>query len=71
MKLTDDERRMFDAFRRNNPQGYSVLLGLLDRLAVDFSKECAKASTLETIYRAQGKVVAAEQLSSALKGNNV
>lgn len=67
MKLTADERRMFDAFRRNNPQGFTVFTDLLDRLAVECSRECAKAPAIENIYRAQGKVVALEQLSSVIK----
>lgn len=70
MKLTPDERRMFDAFRRNNPQGFNVLLEMLDRLAVECSRECAKVAAIEGIYRAQGKVAALEQLSSVIKESN-
>ena len=67
MKLEDDERRVFDAFRRNNATGYRLMLSLLERVENDYYREAGKATGIEAIYRAQGKAAAIAQLSSAIK----
>lgn len=67
--LTDDERRMFEAFRRNNPKGFAELQQLLYRMEDEYCREAAKSSGIENIYRAQGKVAAISHLSSVIKGN--
>lgn len=66
MKLNDDESRLFDAMRRNNPKGFDTLTTMLNRWTVEYYRECAKSQPLEAIYRAQGKAAALEQLLNEL-----